>query len=62
VDLVLLSDRLRARGEPAFRERIMRPQMFESMAMSPEDFVQYIRAETRRWAKVIHEQKLAVAP
>jgi tripartite-type tricarboxylate transporter receptor subunit TctC len=49
-------------GEPAFRERIMVPQMFESMASSPDDFAQHIRAEMQRWAKVIREQKLAVSP
>jgi tripartite-type tricarboxylate transporter receptor subunit TctC len=49
-------------AEPPFQQRIMAPQMFESMASSPDDFAHYIRAETERWAKVIREQKLAVSP
>jgi tripartite-type tricarboxylate transporter receptor subunit TctC len=49
-------------GEPAFRDRIMRPQMFESMAMAPDEFARHIRAETAKMAKVIREQKLAVGP
>jgi tripartite-type tricarboxylate transporter receptor subunit TctC len=49
-------------AEPAFRDRIMGPQMFESMASAPEPFAQHIKAETARWAKVIREQNLAVGP
>jgi hypothetical protein len=38
----------------------MAPQMFESMASSPEKFNEYIQAEIPRWAKVIREQKLVI--
>ena len=47
-------------NNPAFRERIMTPQMFESMASTPEEFERYIKSETQNWAKVIHEQKLTI--
>ena len=47
-------------AEPAFQQRIMTPQMFESMASSPEDFAQYIKSEIPRWAKVIREQGVVI--
>src|SRR5882762_7080844 len=47
-------------AEPAFQQRIMAPQMFESMATSPEDFAQYIKTEIPRWAKVIREQGVVI--
>jgi tripartite-type tricarboxylate transporter receptor subunit TctC len=31
------------------------------MTSSPEEFSQYIRAETERWGKVIREQNLQIA-
>ena len=33
--------------------------MFEPMPSSPEDFADYIKAQTEKWAKVIREQKLS---
>jgi tripartite-type tricarboxylate transporter receptor subunit TctC len=47
-------------AEPAFQQRIMAPQMFESMASSPEEFSQYIKSEIPRWAKVIREQGVVI--
>jgi tripartite-type tricarboxylate transporter receptor subunit TctC len=47
-------------AEPAFQQRIMAPQMFESMASSPEEFAQYIKSEIPRWAKVIREQGVVI--
>jgi tripartite-type tricarboxylate transporter receptor subunit TctC len=47
-------------SEPAFREKFMAPQMFESMATDPEAFDKYIKSETQRWGKVIREQKLTI--
>jgi tripartite-type tricarboxylate transporter receptor subunit TctC len=47
-------------SDPAFQQKFMAPQMFESMASSPEDFSKYIHAEIPRWAKVIHEQNLVI--
>jgi tripartite-type tricarboxylate transporter receptor subunit TctC len=47
-------------ADPQFREKFLAPQMFESMASSPEEFADYIKAQTRKWAKVIREQKLSI--
>jgi tripartite-type tricarboxylate transporter receptor subunit TctC len=47
-------------SDPGFRSQFMAPQMFESMASAPEAFEQFIRSETRNWAKIIREQKLAI--
>jgi tripartite-type tricarboxylate transporter receptor subunit TctC len=50
----------RVLGDPAFRERLLVPQMFEAMTSSPDEFAQSIRSETQSWAKVIREQKLTI--
>jgi tripartite-type tricarboxylate transporter receptor subunit TctC len=47
-------------ADPQFREKFLAPQMFEPMASSPEEFADYIKAQTRKWAKVIREQKLSI--
>jgi tripartite-type tricarboxylate transporter receptor subunit TctC len=47
-------------SDAAFRERFLDPQMYESMAKSPEEFLQDIRAEMQVWARVIREQKLSI--
>jgi tripartite-type tricarboxylate transporter receptor subunit TctC len=47
-------------NDPGFQQRFMAPQMFESIATSPEEFSQNIKTETARWAKVIHEQNLVI--
>jgi tripartite-type tricarboxylate transporter receptor subunit TctC len=47
-------------ADPAFREKFLAPQMFEPMASAPEEFADYIKGETGKWAKVIHEQKLSI--
>ena len=47
-------------SDPAFQEKFMAPQMFESMAATPEEFSQYIKSETATWAKVIREQGLKI--
>ena len=47
-------------ADPTFRAKFMAPQMFESMASSPDQFADHIRAETQAWAKIIREQKLAI--
>jgi tripartite-type tricarboxylate transporter receptor subunit TctC len=46
--------------DPGFRQRFLEPQIYESMATSPEEFLQYIRSEMQVWAKVIREQKLSI--
>lgn len=47
-------------AEPAFKERFIDRQFAEAMDSSPEEFRQYLRAETQNWGKVIREQKLAI--
>jgi tripartite-type tricarboxylate transporter receptor subunit TctC len=47
-------------SDPGFRTQFMAPQMFESMASTPESFDQFIKSETQNWAKIIREQKLAI--
>src|SRR5262245_63872309 len=47
-------------SDPEFQQKFMAPQLFESMAATPEEFTQYIKAETVNWAKVIREQKLVI--
>jgi tripartite-type tricarboxylate transporter receptor subunit TctC len=47
-------------ADPDFREKFLAPQMFEPMASSPEEFAAFIKAQTEKWAKVIHEQKLSI--
>jgi tripartite-type tricarboxylate transporter receptor subunit TctC len=47
-------------ADPQFREKFLAPQMFEPMASSPEEFADYIKAERRKWAEVIREQKLSI--
>ena len=47
-------------GDPAFQEKFLNAQMFESMASSPAQFSTYIRSETEHWGKIIREQKLTI--
>ena len=47
-------------SDAAFREKFLVPQMFESMASSPEEFDEYIKSETQRWRRVIREQNLTI--
>jgi tripartite-type tricarboxylate transporter receptor subunit TctC len=46
--------------DPSFQQKFMAPQLFESMASSPEEFATYIKSETATWAKVIKEQGLKI--
>jgi len=47
-------------NDPVFREKFLAPQMFEPMASSPEEFADYIKGQTRKWADVIHGAKLKI--
>jgi tripartite-type tricarboxylate transporter receptor subunit TctC len=47
-------------AEPAFKERFLDRQLFERMDSSPEEFRDFIRAETQTWARVIREQNLVI--
>ncbi len=46
--------------DPDFRAKFMEPQLFESMAETPEQFAEYIRRETESWAKIIAETHLTI--
>jgi tripartite-type tricarboxylate transporter receptor subunit TctC len=43
-----------------FQEKFLAPQMFESMAGPPEEFVAFIKSETSKWSKVIRDADLKV--
>ncbi len=47
-------------SDPAFRARVLDPQMFESMAGPPDEFEAYIKAERAKWAKVIHDDDIKI--
>jgi tripartite-type tricarboxylate transporter receptor subunit TctC len=47
-------------NEPAFRERVIVPNMFESMASSPEQFSAFIKADSEKWSKVLREANIKV--
>ena len=47
--------------DPAFRERFLAKQLYEPMTSSTPEFEAYIQSELKNWAKVIREQKLAIA-
>lgn len=47
-------------AEPAFKERFLERQYFETMDSSPEEFRDYIRSETAAWGRVIREQNLVI--
>jgi len=45
---------------PAFRERFLDPQMFESMAGPPDDFAAFVKAERAKWAKLITDAGIKI--
>jgi len=47
-------------NDPAFRAKFMDPQMFESMAATPEQFSAFLKTETQSWAKIIEETHLTI--
>jgi tripartite-type tricarboxylate transporter receptor subunit TctC len=47
-------------NDPAFEEKFLAPQMFQSLASSPEEFEAFIKAETQKWSKVIGEANIRV--
>jgi tripartite-type tricarboxylate transporter receptor subunit TctC len=46
--------------EEAFRKRFLEPQLFEVMTSAPEQFEDFIAAETKKWSKVIRDANLKV--
>jgi tripartite-type tricarboxylate transporter receptor subunit TctC len=47
-------------NDPMFRAQFMDPQMFESMATTPDEFRKYVDAEIKNWAKIIREEHLTI--
>lgn len=47
-------------GDPAFEQKFLAPQMFQSLASSPEEFDAFIKAETQKWSKVVREANIKV--
>jgi tripartite-type tricarboxylate transporter receptor subunit TctC len=47
-------------AEPAFREKFLAPSMIFSIAGTPEDFAQRIKADYAKWGKVIKEAGVKV--
>ena len=47
-------------ADPAFRERYITPNLFETMTSSPEQFAEFIRTDSLKWAKVIRDANIRV--
>ena len=47
-------------SDPAFEEKFMAPQMFQSLVSSPEDFDKFIKAEIQKWSKVIQAANIHI--
>jgi tripartite-type tricarboxylate transporter receptor subunit TctC len=47
-------------SDAAFRERFIVPYMFETMTSSPDEFAEFVAAETQRWGKVLHDANVKV--
>ena len=47
-------------SDPAFEEKFMVPQMFQSLVNSPEEFDAFIKGETQKWSKVVREANIKV--
>ena len=56
-----INDEVRALFEdPAFRERAIVPNMFETMVSSPEQFADFIRRDSEKWSKVLREANIRI--
>ena len=47
-------------NDPAFREKILAPQLFEPITGSPDQFSEFIRTEALKWSKVVRDAKIKV--
>ena len=47
-------------SDPAFDEKFMTPQMFQSLIGTPEEFDAFIKADTQKWSKVVREAKVHI--
>ena len=51
----LNAETVRIFNDPAFRQRYLDAQPFEPIATSPEQFAEFIRADARKWGKVLRD-------
>jgi len=56
----LNSETRRILEDATFREKFLAPQMFEPLTGTPEEFADFIRTQSTKWAAVIREQKLSI--
>ena len=47
-------------ADPAFQEKFIVPQMFQPMPLSPDQFAVFIKAEAKKWSKVVRDANLKV--
>jgi len=47
-------------ADPSFRERSLEPYMFQPLSGSPAQFADYIRADVRKWDRVIRDASIRV--
>ena len=47
-------------AEPAFLDRVIVPNMFETMVTSPEEFAEFIKRDSAKWSKVLREANIKV--
>jgi tripartite-type tricarboxylate transporter receptor subunit TctC len=47
-------------AEPEFRERFLKPNMFEPMVSAPEEFAETIRRDTAKWGKVLRNANIRI--
>ncbi len=46
--------------DPAFRTKILEPNLLQPMHGSPQEFAAYIRSESEKWRKVIEDAKIKI--
>ena len=56
----LNADVQRIISDPAFKERFLVPNRYEPIPGSPEQFGAYMKADTRKWEKIIKDANLKV--
>jgi tripartite-type tricarboxylate transporter receptor subunit TctC len=47
-------------AEPKFHEQFLKPNMFESMVSTPEEFAETIRRDTTKWGKVLRDANIRI--
>jgi tripartite-type tricarboxylate transporter receptor subunit TctC len=47
-------------NDPAFQQKFLEPQMFQSLVTTPEQFDAYIKAQAAKWSKVVQEANIKI--